>query len=219
MIREFRQRETLAQALAHHIASQLWQAIDQRDSAYLMLSGGSTPVAMLKALSALALPWAQITVTLADERWVDESSEHSNSQLIRTHLLQGPAAAAHYQPLYQGGDIDDAVAAMNKLEWTRQAPDVLVLGMGSDGHTASLFPDLADWRRWCDINAPEALLAVATEASPLARISFSGRILQRARCSLLHIHGDEKRQLLDSGQAQSLPIGEFLAQSNVWWAP
>lgn len=221
-------REYLAQALACRIARGLWQAIDRRGRAYLMLSGGSTPAPMLRALGQQPLPWTQVEVTLADERWVNEQHAESNARMLRETLFAGAAQEAHWRSLYHGAaSVEAEVAALNQMDWTQQAPDVLVLGMGGDGHTASLFPDLPDLQQWLSPQAPEPLLAVHTQASPLARVSFSGRILHSADSILLHLHGEDKMQVLEQAQAQreshelgeALPIASFLDQAEIWWAP
>jgi len=216
----FAQRDCLAQALACRIALALWETLDRAPQAYLMLSGGSTPVPMLRALSQQTLPWERVIVTLADERWVAPDQPESNTRMIHETLLQGPAAAAQWRGLYTGdATVETGCERLNAEIWTARDPDVLVLGMGDDGHTASLFPDLPELRQWSRADAPASLLVAHTAASPLPRISFSGRVLHRARHTLIHIQGENKRQVLASASRQSLPIAAFMRGAEVWWVP
>lgn len=141
-----------AAELAQAIADALRAAIGARGQALLAVSGGRSPLALFAALREQELPWERVTVLLADERCVPIDHADSNSALVREQLLQGRAAAASWQPFFgqlPGGDsadwseaelaalADGANAALAALPWPL---DVLVLGMGEDGHTASLFP-------------------------------------------------------------------------------
>lgn len=213
-------RDYLAQALACRIAQALWQRLDQADDAYLMVSGGSTPVQLFQALSQHPLPWDRILVTLADERWVDDNDEQSNARLLKTHLLQHHASTAQLKPLYVP-DLDVAAGVQQLLDsdWVHRTPDILVLGMGEDGHTASLFPDLADYKTWASSTAKQALLDVHTAASPLPRITFTGAVLQRARIQILHIHSESKLSIVKKATSAELPIAAFLDHAEIWWAP
>ena len=139
----FASRAELAQSLAKTIADKLSAGITRRGTGFVAVSGGSTPALLFAELSKAAIEWKNVIVTLIDERLVPPTSPRSNARLVADKLLQGPAAAANFVPLYHGTDDPEAAAtlarsALGKLPWPL---DVAVLGMGSDGHTASFFPD------------------------------------------------------------------------------
>ena len=132
----------LATQLADDIAARLTEAINLRGAASLVVPGGSTPGPLFDALSALEVAWDKVVVTLNDERWVDPPDPASNEQLVRTRLISGRAAAARFVGLKAGAA--SAAAAVDAVERRLGAVphpfDVMLLGMGEDGHTASLFP-------------------------------------------------------------------------------
>lgn len=217
-------RERLAAQLAEAVAEALCQDLAHQDNALLVVSGGSTPVPFFKALAACELPWERIQVTLADERWVDESAADSNARLVREHLLQGPAAAATFVPLTTGHatpeqGTDEVAERVAALAWPASA---VILGMGGDGHTASLFPDSPELALALATEAPA--VAVRTPSQPQARITLSADRLHQARRHVLHITGGDKRAVLARALAgddtRELPIRAFLASPlAVYWAP
>ncbi len=138
----FETRPALAQALARDVAAALTAAIETRGAASLAVSGGSTPKLFFEALSAKALFWDKVTVTLVDERFVPPESDRSNHRLVAENLLQNKAKAAYFVPLFQpaASPEDAATLATVKTEAICDPFDVVILGMGTDGHTASFFP-------------------------------------------------------------------------------
>lgn len=217
-------RDQLARQLADAVAEALRRDLERQARVLLIVSGGATPVPFFRALAAMALPWARVDVTLADERWVAAEAEASNARLVREHLLQGPAAAATLVPLTtshatpeQG--VDEVAARLEGLAWPAS---VAVLGMGGDGHTASLFPDSRELDLALTTAAP--VVAVRTPSQPQARLTLSAERLHRARRHFLHITGEEKRDLLARAlagdDARELPIRAFLAcPVAIYWAP
>ncbi|WP_136248180.1 6-phosphogluconolactonase [Halomonas borealis] len=217
-------REQLARQLAEAVAEALRADLAQRERALLVVSGGSTPVPFFEALAAMRLPWARVDVTLADERWVAETDDASNARLVRAHLLQGAAAAATFVPLTstaatpeQGvAEVSERLAA---LDWPAS---VVILGMGGDGHTASLFPDSQELA--LALSTDDSVVAVRTPSQPQPRITLSADRLHHCPRHFLHITGEEKRAVLGRALAgddtRALPIRAFLAGPlGIYWAP
>lgn len=217
-------REQLAEQLAEATAEALRQDLARQERALLVLSGGSTPLPYFQALSRQALSWERVDITLADERWVDEADEASNARLVRTHLLQGPAAAATFVALTTVDQTPEqgVEAVTRRIEALTWPASLVVLGMGSDGHTASLFPDSRELELGLTTDA--AVLATRTPSQPQPRITLSADRLHQARRHVLHITGDDKRSVLARALAgddsRELPIRAFLScPLAVYWAP
>ena len=217
-------RQALAEQLAEAVYQALADDLVNQSRALLVVSGGSTPVPFFKALAQKPLEWARVDITLADERWVDEQSSDSNAKLVRENLLQGPAAAANFVPLTSdAGTPEEGVAAVAEatagLAWPAS---VVILGMGGDGHTASLFPDSQELD--LALSTDEPLVAVRTPSQPQPRITFSADRLHQAKRHILHITGDDKRAVLANAMSgddvRTLPIRAFLScPLAIYWAP
>lgn len=195
---EFADPAALAQALASSVADDLRTALHERDSASLALSGGNTPKAFMRALSAQSLDWSRVSVTLVDERWVPEDNARSNAALLRENLLRGPAAAARFLPLYRATSTpEEALEALEHDLAALPSPfDAVVLGMGNDGHTASFFPG---GDRLAEALDPDSVLRVLPMRAPGAgepRITLTLPPLLAARHLYLHIEGEEKQAVL-----------------------
>lgn len=218
-------------AIAAHIADALHAAIAARGQASLAVSGGKSPIPVFEALRVQDLDWSQVTVVLVDERVVPQDHADSNTALVRRHLLQGAAAAAHFVPFFGelpaqfNAEVLDALVAdaesrIAGLPWPL---DVAVLGMGEDAHTASLFPGAAGYAR--AIATDQRLAWVVPDTAPHARLSFTLSALLAARELLLSIAGDTKlvvyRQAALS-RDEALPISLVLHQDqaplSVWIA-
>ncbi len=226
------------QALAQDIAQRLQAAVQARGQAVLCVSGGQSPVVLFQALRVLPLAWHQVSIGLVDERCVPSQHEASNARLVRQHLLQDVAAAATLVPLIADEDganpltSSPVVCARHATFTMRQlgAADVLVLGMGTDGHTASLFPEA--------INLPEALDPTQTPAcvaielahppanAPCARVSQNLSMLLTARHIVLPVTGADKLAVLERAllsKSLALPVSHVLHQNRaevaVWRDP
>lgn len=202
----------------------------------LLLSGGTTPAPIYCALAEQALDWTRMVVTLVDDRDVDPDAEGSNARLIRTTLLRDRAADARFLPLLHAGQgLDDAVRASNAA-WPRardeaaEAIALAVLGMGDDGHTASLFPGAANLDAAFASSEPYA--AIDATGCPVAgawphRISLTPAGLVQAHRRMLLIRGDEKRatfeRALAPGDARAMPIRAAIDMAGspleVYWCP
>ena len=226
-INEFPQREALDNALALQVATLLTDAVNAKGKASIAVSGGSTPKGFFTALSAMDLPWSNITITLADERWVNFDSDASNTRLVHENLLQNKAASAKFFHLKQGDELTpETLNDLNVAADSTLLPlDVLILGMGEDGHTASLFP-CSDQIDACLADNTPSLLRVVPETAPNERISFSFASLKQSKNTILHISGAAKKTVLNKALAETnikeMPIRAFLQDAEintqVFWA-
>jgi len=194
------------------LTAMLNRDLAEHGRARLLLSGGTTPAPVYRALSKAPLDWAKVDVALVDERWLRPDDPDSNARLVREHLLQHHARAAHFEPLTRlGRSLEESVAAANAH--ARQATTAAILGMGEDGHTASLFPGSRDLPRAlsskADYVAFDATGCPGAGPWPL-RISLTPAGLAKADERLLLVRGDAKRRLLDraldSDDATVMPI-------------
>lgn len=223
----FQTRDELASAFAAIVASRLASAIATRGQALMAVSGGTTPARFFAALSAEAIDWKKVTVTLIDERFVPASSPRSNAALVAANLLQNEAAEATFVPLYHAAQSSEAAALiaeanLRKLAWPL---DVAVLGMGNDGHTASFFPDAPNLAELLDPAVPRIVLPVHAESAGEPRLTLSAARILEARFVALHIEGAEKQATFDSVMAlpDRKPIRRVIDASprpvEVFWAP
>jgi 6-phosphogluconolactonase len=206
-----------ALALADFVGSALADALRERGRAGLLVSGGRSPIPFFAALSQRELDWAQVTVSLVDERCVPSDSEASNARLVREHLLQNAAAAANFIPLYRDDTEPDTAAALAEQALAAvPAPfDVAVLGMGDDGHTASLFPGARGTAAGLDPQQPRRVVATWPTTAPHARLSLTLRALLETRTLVLAIAGETKRAVLEhaaDSAPEVLPIAAFVRQ-------
>lgn len=212
--------KTLGVRLAEDTSAQLQKAIQTRGSACLLVSGGSTPLPFFQALSDRDIDWSRVNIALVDERWVDPDHADSNERLVRENLVIGRASAARFisSVSADGSDKREATAMaalpgyaekMHSLLHAHEgAFDVTVLGMGSDAHTASLFPassvsnigrhptDHLQIIDGNDLSAAELVTLVKPCTAPHERLSLTFSGIFRSRSLLLHIVGDEKREVL-----------------------
>lgn len=200
---KFETRSLLDQRLADFAAATLADAITERGHGYLVVSGGSTPLGFFQALSRdSSLDWSKVTVTLADERWVAPDHPDSNEALVYENLLQNAASDAHFVSLYSGGDTPEkGVATLEPTVAALPTFDLVVLGMGGDAHTASLFPNTPALIQGLDPQSPHALIAVHPTTAPHARISMTLARLLRTQNLVLHITGPSKAEVFEQAIA------------------
>ena len=218
-----------AWAAAVSVTAALRRELEARPRARLLVSGGTTPAPVFHALSQAPLDWSRVDIALVDERWLLPDDPDSNASLVREHLLRGHAAEARFESLTRPGrSIDAAVADANLL--AANPPGIVLLGMGSDGHTASLFPHM----RGLDdaLTSPNPYVAVDASGCPGAgswplRISLTPAGLAPATTRLLLLRGSDKRDVFERALAgddpREMPVRMAFrtpgATLHVHWSP
>jgi 6-phosphogluconolactonase len=217
--REFADGEELARGMADWTAERLRAAIAARGVALLIVSGGKSPARFFDRLSNLDLDWPRVLITLADERRVADDSPRSNARLVRERLLQNRAHAARFTPL---ADVrlpeDRELAAASARIANLPAPaDVVILGMGDDGHTASWFPDATGLAEAMDPGARQLVGPIVAPDAPEPRLTLTGRVILRARAIALEIEGEAKlatfAKALEPGPEEAMPIRAVLRRA------
>ncbi|WP_039916338.1 6-phosphogluconolactonase [Cellvibrio mixtus] len=232
--RLFENRAEMIAALQAECEAALRSAIEDRGEATFMVSGGSTPEPLYKALSNSDLDWESVYVALVDERWVDFDHDKSNEAFTVKHLIQNKAAVANLVGMKNTAEtaaegLADCEAAFQQLA---QPFDITILGMGSDGHTASLFPHAQGLDEALNPDSNELCAAIIAKQSDVTgaiveRMTLSLAGLLRSRSLVLLITGDEKLAVLRAAQAEGdvkdMPIRAVLRQDRVpvivYWAP
>lgn len=208
-----------SEALARRVADQIEASIAARREALIAVSGGKSPVPLFEALARTPLDWGRVTVTLVDERWVAPDHADSNERLVCAHLLQNEAAAARFVPLKN--DAATAAEGQKQAEAAIAALplpfDAIVLGMGEDAHTASLFPEAAELAH--ALSTPERTAAVTPPAAPHERMTLTLAGLMQSRLLLLPLSGARKievyREALGPGPVETMPVRAVLHQDRV----
>jgi 6-phosphogluconolactonase len=217
----------LNQEFCEQICSLLSEGIATRGNASLMVSGGRTPIPLFTLLSEQSIDWSKVTISLIDDRWVDIESDASNEKLVKSHLLQNKAAQATFVSLVKGAsDIEQDVATLElQRDDIPQPFDVVVLGMGEDGHTASLFPCCEQIKDGLDLNNPQSYIATIPTTAPHKRISLTLAALLKSRKLFLHLTGEAKKSVYNEALAKTdpfeMPIRAVLQNTDVdvLWAP
>lgn len=225
---EFSSTTSLNEQLANQIVSRLQNSIEQKGKASIVISGGNTPQELFKLLSKRTLDWSNVYITLADERWVDITDKTSNERTVRENLLQNEAVKAHFISLKNPNQtpFEGAPEVEEKIKTMPVPFDIVILGMGDDGHTASLFPGAANLNPALDMNSGRICIGMTPLTAPYDRITLTLPALLNSRHIFVHIVGDNKRtvyeQAVSDGNVNEMPIRAVLNQSNVpvdvYWA-
>jgi 6-phosphogluconolactonase len=216
---KFNSSEELTQNLAQNIASILQDAIEKDGKATLLVSGGNTPKLFFQKLSNIDITWKKVTIGLVDERWVDTNLKDSNEFLVRENLLINYASKANFVGLYKKEtNLIVAEKVCSKLyEKEFDKIDLLILGMGTDGHTASLFPNNEKLSEAYDLVNPNFCISIEPENVPYTRMSLTLKKILDAKNIILHIEGDEKLEVynraLKSSDIYKYPISAVIKEA------
>ena len=228
LLREFDGAGALDVALSERLIDGLAAAIDARGEAILAVSGGRTPAGLFKCLSDAPLDFSKVMITLTDERCVPRDHPDSNTQMVQRLLLQRNAKQSRFISLYDPAMDLAAQRQTLNVQFNRLPTfDAVVLGMGLDGHTASLFPGAIGLSAAMSLGSDRAVTRMQPLSAPHARLSLTAARLLDTRALILHVTGEEKLSLLNEVSCgvdvMQYPVGLFLAQNapatEVFWAP
>lgn len=213
-------QQVLAQKLAVSVAKQLQKVLTEKGKACLAVSGGTTPIAFFQQLSLAELEWSRVTIILVDERWLPIDHDESNEKLVRDYLLQNNAKRGYFLGLKNSAQLpsEGIMDCETQLRTQVDDIDVVVLGMGQDGHTASWFKDSQQLTALLDADTAAWCLPVEDEFLPQPRMSLTWRFLKRAKKIYLHFCGEEKNQVFLQAckeKTQALPVSHILHQDGI----
>jgi 6-phosphogluconolactonase len=219
----------LAEALAADVAQTLARAAAARGSASLVVSGGRTPVRFFERLRTQPIEWRRVCIALADERWVDPSDPGSNEKMVRETLLKDRAAEARFAGLKNAAPSPDlgAVSAWETFARIPRPFDIMMLGMGDDGHTASLFPQSPNLRVALDPTAAAGCVGMRAPSAPQPRLSLNLSAILDSRRIILLLEGEAKLKTYQAasgpGPVEAMPVRAVLRQTRVpvevFWSP
>lgn len=220
-LNKYSNSQLLIEDLANHIVKELKKAIEKKGHASIAVSGGKTPIPLFKLLSQQDLDWHKVFITLVDDRWVADTDDASNEKLVLTYLLQNKAKLANFVGLknscdnpFDGAEITDKI--LNKIPMPF---DVLILGMGEDGHTASLFPGAANLMAGLDMKSGRKVIGMTPLTAPLDRITLTLPTILDSENIYLHLVGESKMQVLEQAEQgddiNQMPIRAVLQQNKV----
>ncbi|RZV37056.1 MAG: 6-phosphogluconolactonase [Chromatiales bacterium] len=226
-VHEYETRADAAIAAGKRMINALHRRLEIDASAAIIVSGGTTPGPVYSYMAHKQLDWHRVHVLLSDERWVPADHPESNEKMLRDALARSRASYAQIARYFDAaGSLDDRCVRLEKEFADLPLPFTsALLGMGSDGHFASLFPDAANLQASLDLESPRNFVAVDTASSPHRRLSMTLPALLRSDEILLLISGADKRAVLEQAATpdSDLPIAHLLRQSrtpvDVFWAP
>lgn len=217
---EYADKELMMIRLADLLASELEDVLLTQEKASLAVPGGTTPGPIFDSLCDTPLDWSRVAVMLTDERWVPEQSERSNTRLLKQRLLTGRAASATHIPLYaQAETPEEKLAELNGGIEENAPISVMLLGMGADMHTASIFPGADNLQ--LALSGDDNLVAMRAPGAPEPRITLSAKVINAAINRHIVIVGVEKRTALERAKGltpNEAPVSAILAGTTVHWA-
>lgn len=214
--------------MVKHIVTALEQAIEQRGRASIAVSGGSSPIPMFKKLSEQSLPWNKVYITLVDDRWVDTTHADSNENLVMKHLLINKAKLANFIGFKNNAPTPFAGEqyTQDKLREIPVPFDVVILGMGEDGHTASLFPHAENLHHGLDMHSGKLVVGMVPLTAPHERMTLTLPAILNSHHIYLLLNGKSKKQVLEKAlqghDVDEMPIRAVLEQKKAdvigFWA-
>jgi 6-phosphogluconolactonase len=210
----------LAKKLAVSVCKQLRICLAEKNKACLAVSGGATPVAFFQQLSQQELDWAKVTVVLVDERWLPTDHKDSNEKLVHDHLIQNNAKKAYFLGLKNSAELpsEGIMDCETQLRTQIDHIDVVVLGMGSDGHTASWFAGSTKLAALLDSDTSAWCLPIEDSFLPQPRMSLTWRFIKRAEKIYLHFTGEDKHKVFVQACeeiSEQLPVSHVLHQDGI----
>ena len=215
-LRSFGTCDELNVQLATTISTILYNGINESGRSSFVVSGGSTPISLFDQLAYFEVAWDAVDIGLVDERWVSPNDPDSNEQMVRSHLLQNKAEKARFIGMKNDAATPHAgeVICEERLQALHKPYDVLLLGMGDDGHTASLFPGAPELAAATDMNSGKTCMAITPPVAPHGRMSLTLPAILSAKNVYLYITGAAKKevlaQALSGGAPEELPIRYIL---------
>jgi len=209
MIVEFESKEKMFESLCYKVIEDLKEAINTNGTATLLVSGGSTPKPLFKLLNQCELDWEKVTIGLVDERYVNNTSEFSNENLVVNNLVTNKAKKATFVPMvFNSEDENLNLGTVKKAYKVFENPTVVLLGMGDDGHTASIFPN--DEASILANSTSEFIATTNAPNFPYKRITCTTTLLKNAKHTYLLFTGENKKIVLSEAKDNKYPIGELL---------
>ncbi len=216
---EYPDAEMMMMQLATKLAGALRQALTNHDTVSFAVPGGTTPGPAFDSLCAADLDWSRVHILLTDERWVPEDDPRSNTRLLRERLLVDRAAAARLVPFYAAGTPEEALPALREALAAELPLSLCLLGMGTDMHTASIFPGADNLD--AALHGEDTLVAMRAPGAPEARITLSAPVLNDAMSRHILIVGEAKRAALERARGlptEEAPVAAILKGATVHWA-
>ena len=214
----FKTKESLVLALCSKIISILEDSIKKNKKASLLVSGGSTPKALFEKLSNIDIAWDKVTIALVDERWIDSKNKDSNALLVKENLMQNYASKASFIGMYlESYEANECDEKCSEIYLKKLYPfDVIILGMGTDAHTASLFPENKRLDEAYDLNNKNLCISIKPDTAPYDRMSLTLNAILSAKNIILHIEGEEKlnvyNEAVSLNDKYKMPISSVLNQ-------
>jgi len=208
----------LTSKLSDKICKLLTNAIEKNGKASLVVSGGNTPKKLFTKLGLCDIAWDKVVISLCDERWIDNESDDSNEKLVRTYLLKNYAKKANFVGMFQQDtNLEDAKIIYEKIAKDKLSPiDVIILGMGDDGHTASLFPNNEKFTEAFSLKNRDFTLVVRQKDVKFHRLGLTRAAILNAKHIFLHFEGKKKFDIYnaakDMDDFDKYPISSILNQ-------